>query len=399
MPSVSRVRSPEAGAAILIAASSGRVLAAAARRAGFRPLAADFFDDLDTRGFCAANRLVEGGLHRGFDEDNLIPALDALAEDEAPCGFVYGAGFEDRPELLEIAARRFTLIGNPPDVVRRVKAPARLSELCAALNIPHPKISVELPADSRHWLVKSVGGAGGSHIAPVGAIRATGENIYFQRIVEGEAVSILFVADGAKAQVVGLSRQWAAPAPGEPFRFGGSVCPAGLPPGLEDQLRRAAKAVTAACGLRGLNSIDFLVAGGGYTLIEINPRPGATLDIFNDRDGALFRAHVESCLGRLPAHLPEFSGAAAAAIAYAPRDISRMPDFDWPDWTADRQKPRSEVRAQDPLCTINARAAEPSTARAILDERANWILGRLEQVPNKANIGQNQTNIGKETAH
>ena len=67
MPSVSRVRSPEAGAAILIAAPSGRALAAAARRAGYRPLVADFFDDLDTRGFCAANRLIEGGLDTGFE--------------------------------------------------------------------------------------------------------------------------------------------------------------------------------------------------------------------------------------------------------------------------------------------------------------------------------------------
>ena len=102
--------------------------------------------------------------------------------------------------------------------------------------------------------------------------------------------------------------------------------------------RRAAEAVTAACGLRGLNSIDFLVDGEAFTLIEINPRPGATLDIFEDCGGALFRAHVDACLGRLPARPLAFEGAAAAAIAYARRDIAAMPELDWPDWTADRQK-------------------------------------------------------------
>jgi uncharacterized protein len=383
MPSVSRVRSPEASAAILIAASSGRALAGAARRAGFRPLAADFFDDLDTRGFCAANRLVEGGLGRGFDADNLIAALDALASVAPPCGFVYGAGFEDRPELLEVVRRRFALLGNPPDVVCGVKDPVRLSQLCTALNIPHPKISAKMPSDSRDWLAKSVGGAGGGHVTPARTIPAADENIYFQRIVAGDSVSILFVADGTKAHVVGLSRQWVAPAPGEPFRFGGSLRPAGLSSGLEDKLQCAAQAVTAATGLRGLNSIDFLVDGCEYTLIEINPRPGATLDIFGDQDGALFRAHVESCLGHVPARLPEFSGAAAAAIAYAPHDISSMPEFDWPDWTADRQKAYSEVRAHDPVCTINACAEKPGMARALLDERADWLRCRLEQVPNK----------------
>jgi predicted ATP-grasp superfamily ATP-dependent carboligase len=393
MPSISRVRSPEAGAAILIAASSGRALAGAARRAGFRPLAADFFDDLDTRGYCAGNCLIEGGLDRGFTGETLIPALNALAEGEAPCGFVYGAGFEDRPELLELVARRFTILGNPPDVVRRVKDPARLAELCAGLNIPHPRISMEMPADPRHWLVKSAGGAGGSHIAPAAASGAAGDKIYFQRIALGVPVSILFVADGAKARVVGLSRQWVAPAPGEPFRFGGSLRPAGLSRELDGLLRRAAKAITAACGLRGLNSIDFLVEGGEYTLIEINPRPGATLDIFEDRGGALFRAHVESCRDRLPARWLAVGDAAAAGIAYARHQIPSMPEFDWPGWTADRQKAHSEVRAHDPLCTIVARAAKPARARALLETRTNWILGQLEQVHNEI------APVGKETAH
>ena len=70
-----------------------------------------------------------------------------------------------------------------------------------------------------------------------------------------------------------------------------------------------------------------------------------------------------------------------------------MPEFDWPDWTVDRQKAQSEVRARDPLCTITARATNPARARALLDERANWILGQLEQVQNET------TALGKETTH
>jgi predicted ATP-grasp superfamily ATP-dependent carboligase len=383
MPSVSRVRSPETGAAILIAADSGRALATAAWRAGYRPLVADFFDDSDTRGLCAANRLIAGGLDTGFNAENLIAALEALAKGEPPCCLVYGGGFEDRAGLLEVLGRRWTLFGNPPAVVRSVKDPVRLAELCAVLNIPHPKISARMPRDRRHWLVKSAGGSGGSHVAPAGAFRAEGEKIYFQRIAAGKPVSILFLGDGAKARVVGLSRQWAAPAPGEPFRFGGSLRPAGLSPGLETQLRRAAEAITAACGLRGLNSIDFLVEDSDYTLIEVNPRPGATLDIFEDHRGSLFQAHMESCRGRLPRRPLEFAGAAAAGIAYARREISSLPEFAWPNWASDRQKPRSALRPYDPLCTIRARAAIPARARALLDARTSLLLDRLEHIQKK----------------
>ena len=393
MLSVSRVRSPEAGAAILIAASSGRALADAARRAGFRPLAVDFFDDLDTRAVCAANRLIEDGLDLGFTEANLVPALEDLSKDEAPCGFVYGAGFEDRPELLEVIAERFALLGNSPETLRGVKDPVRLSELCAVLGIPHPKINMEQPSDPQNWLVKSAGGAGGSHVAPAGEVREPGEKIYFQQIAAGAPVSILFAADGARMQLVGLSHQWTAPAPGQPFRFGGSVRPVDLAPGMEHRLRSAAESITEASGLRGLNSIDFVVEGDEYALIEINPRPGATLDIFDDHGGALFRAHLESCCGRLPSHPLAFSGAAAAAIAYARREIPSVPEFDWPNWTADRQKAKSHLRAHDPLCTIKARGIEPSDALALLDERTDWVLGRLEQPQNEI------THMRKEAAH
>jgi len=51
------------------------------------------------------------------------------------------------------------------------------------------------------------------------------------------------------------------------------------------------------------------------------------------------------------------------------------------------------LRAQDPLCTIKARAAKTSRARALLDRRTNWILGRLDHVQNE------RTPMGKETAH
>jgi hypothetical protein len=69
-----------------------------------------------------------------------------------------------------------------------------------------------------------------------------------------------------------------------------------------------------------------------------------------------------------------------------------MPEFDWPDWTSDRQKARSALRSYDPLCTIKARAAKPRRARALVDARTNLILGRLEHIQTK------NDNLGNGTA-
>jgi predicted ATP-grasp superfamily ATP-dependent carboligase len=281
-------------------------------------------------------------------------------------------------------ADRWPLLGNTPDVVRRVKDPIELSALCASLEISHPPVRLDFPEDPGNWLVKSAGASGGSHVAPAGVWSpdetASGNHrcVYFQRIAEGEPVSVLFTADGRQAQIIGTSRQWTSPSPGEPFRFGGSVRPAGLPAALEAALTSAAASIVRACGLRGLNSMDCLADGDSFTLLEINPRPGATLDIFDDSGGSLFDAHLDGCLSCLPARPPELTGAQAAGVAYVRRAIPSMPALDWPDWTSDRQRPRTGLRVNDPLCTVHARSDDPAGARLLVEGRISLILDAAE---------------------
>jgi len=380
-PTAPKPRAPKPRAAILIAAASARALAGAARRAGYQPLVVDAFGDSDTCDAASAHRLVEDGLLHGFRRETLLPALRTLADLSEPIGFVYGAGFEDRTDLLEEVGASWRILGNPPEVVRRAKDPIALAALCGRLGIPHPETRFLRPSDCEGWLSKSVGGAGGTHVARADAARDDDEAAtYYQRVAPGDPVSVLFLGDGAKARVIGSSRQWAAPARGEPFRYGGCLRPAELPLRLAESLAEMARTLTRACGLRGLNSIDLLVAGDDITLVEINPRPGATLDIFADDRGSLFRAHVEACLGRLPAEPFRFAGAAAAAIAYARREIRSMPALDWPVWAADRQRPETPLHADAPLCTVTAAADAPAHARALVLERRDLILDTIDNL-------------------
>src|SRR5204863_33546 len=114
----------------------------------------------------------------------------------------------------------------------------------------------------------------------------------------GEPVSALVLASGEAALVIGLSSQWSDPAHGATFRYGGAVRPADLASATASALENAALRVVLAAGLVGLNSVDFVVAENGWHLTEINPRPGATLDIFRDSEPSLFALHVEACRGR-----------------------------------------------------------------------------------------------------
>jgi predicted ATP-grasp superfamily ATP-dependent carboligase len=384
MPSLLRANlqhdaaTPESAApTVMIAAISGRALAACARRAGYVPLVADLFADLDTRVMSDAWVRAPGSLARGLSRSALPTALDQLAAGRAPEGLVWGNGFEDRPTLLEMLGRRYTLLGNSSDVVLSIKDPLWFADLCGRAGVPHPHVLRGPPPRDMDqggtWLEKRTGGVGGGHVT-VARSRRIRSKRYLQQCVVGRPVSALFLADGQRGKVLGFSEQWKDPTPLRPFRYGGAVRPAAVAPALCAAMADAVTRLVPHTGLVGLNSADFMVRVDGFDLLEINPRPGATLDVYTDRDGELFRMHVEACRGHLPAAPPVFLGAAAAATVYAGRNARLPAAFAWPDWAADRQPSESAVTAGAPLCTVLAAADDAETARNLVVARRHAIL-------------------------
>jgi uncharacterized protein len=357
---------------VLIVAASGRALAASARHGGYRPLVVDFFGDSDTIALARAHARLNDGLARGMSADGLDAALANVTDGLQPCGVVWGTGFEDRPELLAHIARRWRVFGNGAETVAALKDPLAFASLCDDCGIAHPETTLSPPSNTGGWLAKRKGGAGGSHIKPATEQHAA-PDIYYQRHVAGTPVSLLFLADGRRALVLGSSAQWAAPTALAPFRYGGAVRPAALTASTAGALADSVHRLAAAIPLVGLNSADFLVEKDGFRLLEINPRPSATLDIFEPPGGSLFALHMSACDGALDRTAPNVAGAMATAIVYADRDVI-IPAVQWPDWTADRPRAGTDVKAGEPLCTVQASAATAAEARAMADERLATVL-------------------------
>jgi uncharacterized protein len=370
---------PADGTSILIAAVSGRALAASARRAGLIPLVADFFADADTVRLAHACLKLDGRLKDGMQWSKLEPALDALAA-KAPSpvlGLVYGSGFEDGTEVLAKCGARWTLLGNDPSLVARVKAPESFFAELARLGIAHPATVSTRPAAPEGWLAKRRGGAGGSHVVLAGRLTSPKGSgpVYFQKQVDGRPVSALFVGNGRAARVLGFSEQWAAPTRKSTWRYGGALWPADLPLQTERLMTDATLRAAAAFQLTGLGSADFLVGGTGPLLLEINPRPGATLDIFDTDDMPLLGLHLEAVLsGKLPIGPLTVNGARAAAIVYAPEAVQVSPEMSWPDWAADQPKSGEWIDKNRPICTVWARSKTKVEARRLVEERIARIL-------------------------
>ena len=360
----------------LVAALSGRALAGAARRAGDRVVVLDLFADGDTRHMAESCIAIRAG-RMGFDRDELVAAVTRLAPQVR--GLVYGAGFEHDPPLLATLATLLPVLGNSAETVARVKDPLRFAALLARLGLPHPPTTrAPPPRGEGGWLRKIVGGSGGRHIAIGRQSEGVAES-YFQRRVPGRPVAAAFVADGCNAEVLGYSEQWPDAAEHAPFRYGGCAGPVTPSSRLCGRITEACNAVVAAAGVVGLNSLDLLVDGDNFHVLEINPRPGATLDLFDGRAGqSLWRLHLDAVAGRLSARRSVMKGGVrAAAILYAPRDIAIPGAMAWPAWAADRGVAGTRIRSGEPICTLRASAPTVTAARAALDRRATRLLARF----------------------
>jgi predicted ATP-grasp superfamily ATP-dependent carboligase len=365
---------------VLIVGLSGRALAASARRAGYGPIVLDAFDDLDTQACALASERVPIDDAWSFDEGSLLAAAQHLAPPPVP--LVWCSGFERATGLLEKLARGRTLYGNDAATATRIKDPFAFAARLAELGIAHPEIRRDPTDDAESWLIKRAGGAGGAHIRPATLGAPASEDEYYQRRVPGTPISAMILGDGVRARALSFSEQWADPAPDErPFRFSGCAVPAVLPSvEMSTRLARAAETVAASYALRGLGSVDFVIDRDRFHLLEVNPRPGASLDACERAHGAsLFEAHVRACQGDLGGSLPPLSRAAASAIVYARRELIVPHGMDWPAWAADRGQDGTVIFPGHPVCTVFGEGVDASEARRQALRRVEEMLAYLDR--------------------
>ncbi|SFG68257.1 ATP-grasp domain-containing protein [Methylobacterium gossipiicola] len=351
-----------------------------------RPLVLDLFGDADTLALAEHYRPASGRFGDGrLGGAAVLGDLDALAAlcDRPPLGIVLGSGFEGAPDLMAAIAGRFRLLGATPEAVTRLKDPLAFADLCARHGIPHPTVTRDPVEDRPAWLLKQAGGSGGTHIRAATAGPAP-PGAYFQARVPGRAHALSFLADGRDLAVVGLTEQWCTPSPRRPFRYAGALMRArdeeqALPPRMVDRIIDAVSRLVAATGLRGLASADLLVSGEEWWLTEINPRPGATLDVLDRRPTPLLTRHIAASLGRLTAIEAVPVDAAATEICYAATGYAPMPPFDWPAFVRDRPRSGTTVARDAPLCTLFAAGPDSAATREKLRGRAADIRARLAQ--------------------
>jgi len=376
---------------IAVAAISARAMAEAAASDGFGVVALDLFGDADTRR--AASRWLPIGAPGSLQIDgaSVMAALRSLAQEgsdgEPLLGWIAGSGFEGEPELLEQGAAVLPLIGTAPAGVRRVRDPAAFFGFLAAHVIPCPQVLLHAPEDPAGWLMKDAHGCGGWHVrqAPWQMDEPPSPHHYFQREMPGLPMSATFIANGRDVHVLGFNLQSVRRFGARPYVFCGAVGPVPLADELASRVTDIARALTVEFGLRGLCSLDFMRDGDTLGVLEVNPRPPASMSLYRWPRGTpgVMQAHLRACLhGELPSTTLPAQDPEGIEIVFARQPIAL--DAAAADrlaaWPGLRDLPTAGQRFDtgDPVCTLTASGASAQQVRARLDEGRERLLQSLE---------------------
>lgn len=367
-------------------------------RSGFSVSVIDAFADEEVSAL--ADNVIPVSLGElGFDANHLLVAVSQLINQQNFHACLYGSGFEAQPALLEKLTNMLTVHGNTPQVLRQIKNVETFFTTLSQFNIPYPKVFSNFPENSdRPLLVKSITGCGGQHIRYVDATTSLAHDEYFQEHVDGESVSVLFLAEntdaGNFAHIVGFNAQWVTPSLTQPFRFGGIASQAALTEPCKKRLCEMIRQLSNHLRLIGLNSLDVVIKNEEIFVLEINPRLSASFDLYAQDwlelfDIDLLSLHIACSLGKplniqitkkLETLVQQHPSAKAMQVVYAERDVTLSGSIDWPDWVKDRPI-RQEERQQksinilkgSPICTVISQGNTALSAISAVKSRVNLI--------------------------
>ena len=278
---------------ILIAGASVRGAVDSAIRGGWRPVAADLFNDQDLQQQCQTYRIAD------------YPAqLLAISQQIPAMPWIYTGGLENHPQLVEQVSQRHQLWGNPAPVLEQCSDPFLMRQILTDEDLLFPEIQTDRPDKTPgRWLQKSTTSTGGNGVqwaeeAIPNQGSSPGPETYFQQYIPGISCSGLFLAKKTTSQLVGVTRQIIGKrfTSGKHFSYAGSIGPLTLTIEQQATIARIGTVLTTALDLQGLFGVDFICQQNKVWVLEINPRFPASAEILDHAFGiSLVDLHCLAC--------------------------------------------------------------------------------------------------------
>jgi predicted ATP-grasp superfamily ATP-dependent carboligase len=258
-----------------------------------KPIVADLFGDVDLHEAAEVQSL------RSYPDDFVRVA--GLAP---TCPWLYTGGLENHPEIVGEISEERPLWGNPSDVLRSVRDPAQVDEVLRRAGLPVAEIQSadRSPPPLGDWLLKPTNGAGGGGIAVWDEAADNHATLarphFFQKRLVGTPISAVFLATRKIAHLAGVTRQFVGTRSlgAAQFAYCGSLGPCRIAVALTKQISRVGGKLAEVFGLRGLFGVDLMCDGQSATLVEVNPRYVASIEVLERANGLpLLGWHRQAC--------------------------------------------------------------------------------------------------------
>ncbi|MCH2117620.1 MAG: ATP-grasp domain-containing protein [Pirellulales bacterium] len=381
---------------IAIVGASVRAAAHSALRDGFEPVAADLFRDRDLGDRCSATAIDNYPV-------DFHPWLQSVEVD----AWIYTGALENHPDLVDRMAAIVPLLGNQGARVQLVRSPDALA--CRlndhGLLFPETRSTAEdLPCNGS-WLRKSYRASSGHGVwshdprtasDPSGALQDNNKPVcpplFFQRRLEGDSVSAVFVAAGGQARLLGVTRQLVGVAwtGAQPFQYAGSLGPLRIDERVHQTIENIGAVLASEFKLRGLFGVDLIINHAGVWVLEVNPRYTSSVEIVERMTGCkMLQSHAIACsTGVLPEVVtPCEVQQVGKAILFARRSVKVSEEFSawachqnddapWPE-LADIPPPETQISAGQPVLTVFATGRDAQDLESQLQKRLSGVQGKL----------------------
>ncbi len=273
---------------LIIVGFSARAAAQCAFRAGFQTIAIDHCADRDLLAYCQVYRSLEDARW-----------VEWISECYPGIPMLLAGGMEHRPNAIHACQQHSNRGGCSGTQLVAMRSLGNWQRWALASGLAWP--ITWLPSDGieelktkrlrYQWLIKSTQGGGGIGITEWNPHDASfndesilqNPNLYIQQNRSGEPIGVTMLSSEYGSVVVGvassLGRSTQSFVPKYTYR--GSMGPVAL---HEDQLARLqqfAAMVASETGFVGLWQADFLLDNSELTLLEINPRWSASMEILD----------------------------------------------------------------------------------------------------------------------
>ncbi len=184
-------------------------MANSAKKAGYKVGVIDAFLDEETVSVSSLAFKATYSYQFGFD---IVELERLIKQNFLDSIVVVGSGFEINPGQIDYISKYASVLSNNTETINTVKHPKFLENLLNEEFIRYPFTTFQRNecGDNKAFLLKEIGAMGGGHVQRKSRLSniqpLVNKNFYYQKFIEGNVFSAVFLANRDRATLIGLNQ-------------------------------------------------------------------------------------------------------------------------------------------------------------------------------------------------